>query len=656
KNAIEKIDEFRLGQALERGGISPAIFKKQHAELVRTGKLGPGAKPGTLKQRTLPLTFGEALEQGWEPLSWNAVDLISLHAAELADFRYSHVLGELWKMEGRAIPRSAAPTSWRTPQYPAFQGRPFVDSQGLAKMSEPLAVSPEDMKLLENMLGTRPSSFTDAAAYVTSVFKRSKVFLSFFQHGDLTMRSAVRSLSRGELWAIPAASRALAANFIPPLRQRFTAALMREPVVKEMVEEGLQLPRGLDIFKRELRTAMEPDLVVRFPVIGDLPLDRLPPGLRQASKPVQKLLNNTYEYFAGGLFDGAGPQYMAAFGKSVRKELAKAHPELSSRQLSALAAQHTNIMMSNIPEWASVLGPRWRQLARGVMFSVNENEAWLRQMTALAIKGKTPGARGLYLRQWAGYILGLLAFSELVNYAITGELMPKEQMMPLTFKKKNGIYFPTGYNSRFARPRLDGDGPLGRLLGIQGGQIFDENGQPTGDTRHIYLDLLGQADTPFRMLSPEFFVMTRLAPQWATGAQVYKGERFFGEQPIEGFGETAGFAAQQLVEPIGISGFLGEERSRIGGTGAAIQAVGGNVSAEGLRDVLARIRAQVMQEKGLTGAYEMLNDLQRPKVDSDPRVQAVFNEVQKSTAKMAPTPEGQFFDEVEASRGQQETE
>jgi hypothetical protein len=650
KNATEKIDEFRLGQALERGEISPEIFKQQHAKLVGTGRLGPGAKPGSLRTRRLPLTFSEAIEQGWEPLSWNPVDLMVLHAAELADYRYSTVLGELWKVEGRAIPKSAAPTAWKTPDYPAFTSKPFVD-KGKAVMGEPLVVSPEDFSLLENMLGSRPTDVTDALAYVTSVFKRAKVALGLFQHIDLNYRLVIRGITRGELEWMAAGPKAMAANFAPPLRPRLMKGLLKDPVIKEGIEEGLQLTGGLDVFKREMRVALEPDLVVRAPVIGDLPLERLPGGVRQGAKKVQDVFNAIYGYMGRGLFDGAQPQYMAAFYKSVRKELFRAHPELTSRQIAALAAETSNNMMSNIPQWGSALGPRLRQLGRATSFSINEGESWLWKQTSKAvIKGKTPGVRGTYLRQWAGYMFGTLAIAEIINYGITGELLGPDQMTPIVMK--NGR--PT-YNNRFARPRLDGDGPLGSRLGIKGGAIKDEDGNITG-YRHVYLDLMGQADTPFRALNPQFFIMTRLSPQLSTGVQLLQEEKFFGQQPLGGPGGKAQFAAQQLVEPIPVSAFT-QERGRIGMVGAGIQAGGVNVSAEGLREILARTRAQVMQEQGILGDYETLKATDSPRateVDNDPRVQAIFNEVQKSTTKMAPTPEGRFFEEQEISRGQQE--
>ena len=63
-----------------------------------------------------------------------------------------------------------------------------------------------------------------------------------------------------------------------------------------------------------------------------------------------------------------------------------------------------------------------------------------------------------------------------------------------------------------------------------------------------------------------------------------------------------------------------------------------------------------MREKGIQGDYETLKAADSPRaaeVDNDPRVQAVFAEVQRSTAKMAPTPQSQFFAETEGARTEQ---
>jgi hypothetical protein len=598
KNGAAKVNEYKLGLALERGELDPVAFMREHTKMVKSGKLGPGAKPGTLKHRTLPMTFREAIEKGWEPISWNPADTVSLHAAQLADYRYSYVLGELWKAQKRAIPKSAAPESWVAPRYPAFESQPYVTKTGEVGWSEPLRVAPEDMQMLDAMLGTRPTDITDVMAYTTSVFKRSKVLASYFQHLDFTIRTVNRALTRGDVHMLAAAPKAMAANFFPPLRRKLWNSLMKDPEIVQGMEEGLQLAAGLDVFKRQVGFALEKDLVVRAPFLGDIPTGRLPAGTQRTLKGVQDKLNGIYSYFSEGLFDGAAPQYMAAFYKSLRKELKRAHPELSERQTSALAAHHSNIMMSNIPDWQSVL-KRWRQLGRGVAFSINEAEGWTLQGVNTVFKGSLPGARGLYMRQWAGYIFGTLAIAELFNYAITGEWLAEEQLLPITFE--NGR---PEYNTKFARPRLDGEGPLGSLLGIKGAPILDDEGNPTGDHRHIFLDLLGQADTAFRMFSPYFFVMTRLSPQLSVALQQWKGEEYFGEKPLGDTWSRLGFAAEQLLEPISItaSGFPGpltkaglpeiippgEEQKRIGEIGAAVQTVGVNVSAERLGELRDR--------------------------------------------------------------------
>jgi hypothetical protein len=644
RNAKEKLDEFRLGQRMEVGEVKAADFVTQHRALVRTGKLGLGAKPGTLRTRSLPLTFKEAIEQGWEPISWDASDLISLHAAELADYRYSQVVGELFKVEGRAIPQSAAPTSWVRTPYPTFEPKPFVTKEGTAAMSEPLVVSPEDAEYLKYMLGERPpTDITDVGAYATSVFRRAKVMLSYFQHLDLSIRLAIRSLTRGEAGFLPAGVKALVANFVPQMRPRLMRALMNDPIIKMTTEEGAQMVGGLDVFKRQLRASLEPDLVIKAPIIGDIPVEKaLPRAARGPAAAVQRRINDIYGYLASGLFDGAMPQYMGAFIKSVYKELEKAHPELTPRQVAALTAEHSNIMMSNIPEWQSVLKPRWRQLGRATAFSVNELEAWPRQALNVFFKGKLPGSRGLYMRQWAGYMFGTLAFAELMNYAITGELLTEEQYAPIRWKYKdeNGFdqtsLLPRGkpgkdwwpeYNSTFARPRLDGDGPLGELLGIEGGSI-----EGSEDKRHVYLDLLGQADTPFRMFSPAFFGMTRLSPQLSQAIQQLQGKEYFGEKPLEGTEARVKYGAEQLVAPIGISALIGDEGERIGPVGTGLQTVGFNVSAEGLsgaHGLRARVRDEVSRDMFGKPYTELGNKAEQATVNRDARVKALKEEGQR---------------------------
>lgn len=604
KNATEKVNEWRLGQALERGELDPAIFLKEHTELVKTGKLGPGAKPGTLKHRTLPMTFTEALEQGWEPVSWRAADTAALHAAELADLRYSHTIAELWKIEKRAIPSSAAPKHWEVPKYPAFDGTGYVGKDGRPHKSTPLAVSPEDMDWLRGIMGTRMEKGADTAAYLTSVFKRTKVLMSFFQHLDYNYRLVNQALSRAamghpeELLILAAAPKAMAGTFFPGLRPRLWKGLLKDPAISEGVEEGLQLTAGLDIFKREVQFALRPDLVVRAPLIGDLPLHKLPPGLQKGLKPAQDTMNGIYGYFAEGLFDAAAPQMMGAFYKSLRREVIRAHPELTSRQASGLAAHHTNIMMSNIPDWQSLLG-KWRQHGRAVAFSINETEAWFRNIGGVFNKGSLPGTRGAYVRQWAGFMFGTLAFAEMFNYAMTGKFLSPEQMMPLKVRDEEGKWQIPEYNTSFARPRLDGDGPLGRLLGIKGGPILDDEGNPTGDYRHVYVDLLGQADTPFRVFDPPFFAMSRLSTWLSAGIQLGSGigpwtaKEYYSGKPLGDWKSQTEWALKQLVVPISVMSLTGEEKERIGTWASRIQAAGQNVSAERLSDIKDRAFSEV---------------------------------------------------------------
>jgi len=551
----------------------------------------PGQVPKVIPRRTMPRTFSEALEVGGEPLTWNPYEMAAIHAAELEEYRFVAVLIQAWKAQGRTLPVSQAPRSWETPPYKAFQGKPYtrqpkvvegaVEEPVGIRWSEPLAVSPEDNKMLPHILGFGFEGFENSAAYVTSVFKRAKVLFGLFQYWDLQNRTLLRAASQAvklaakgdlvgaaaEARAIPAAAKAWQGAFYPPARNRLWKQLLNDPEIAMAIEEGGLPIGGLDVWKRTMRSSLEPDLVMKAPIIGEIPTARLPMGLRQATEGTQKVMNGMYRYVASGLYDSAHPQYWSAFYKSIFKELRAKYPQMAERQVAAQAAKETNVLMSSIPDWHSVLNPRLRQLGRGVAFSVNEGEAWMR-MIPRAIRGKNPE---LYRQQWAAYLLGALTFAEVVNYAMTGEPLTVNQLSPIVMRDGK----PT-YNSNFARPRLDGDGPIGKHLNLEA---------PLG--RHIYLDFMGQADTPFRMLNPQFFVMTRLSPQLSVFIQELQEKRFFGQQELNSLQEKVLFAGEQLLAPIPLVGF-GQERERIGNVGAIIQATGWNVSSERLGELFAR--------------------------------------------------------------------
>jgi hypothetical protein len=244
---------------------------------------------------------------------------------------------------------------------------------------------------------------------------------------------------------------------------------------------------------------------------------------------------------------------------------------------------------STIPEWQSVLTPRLRQLARGFCFSPGETEGWFRQTLGALLPNKT-GA--LYRTQWLGYGIFAAFWAETINLAFTGHLLDPMQYVPIIRNPETGTW---GYNTQFMRPQLAGDGPAGRIHSFRG---------PAG--RSLFLDLLGQGDTPLRFLAaPSFAIKSRSSTPVNTVYSIIRGKTMFGNLPITRKGMLP-YIAEEMAVPIPVSGAL-QERGTIGWPGAVIQATGWNVSAEHLSDLRTRIAKQDypkspdVQSKGFPG-------------------------------------------------------
>jgi hypothetical protein len=392
-----------------------------------------------------------------------------------------------------------------------------------------------------------------------------------------------------------------AAAFSPAYRRAILEETAADPQIRLLVEEGLSEIGGLDIANRTILSAMQPDDILRAPLVGDINL----PENAKLLVAAQKRANDFFEAVNGGLFDGLHPKVIDYVAKSLSKQIAELHPEWTARQVAAEAAKASNVITSTIPEWQSVLAPRLRQLGRGLYFSPNETEGWFRQTLGALLPSKT-GA--LYRTQWLGYGIFAAFWAETINLAFTGHLLDPSQYVPIIRNPDTGAW---GYNTQFMRPQLAGDGPAGQLHSFRG---------PAG--RSLFLDLLGQGDTPLRFLAaPSFAIKSRASTPVNTLYSIVRGKTMFGNQPITRKGMLP-YIATEMGVPIPASGAL-QERTTIGLPGAVIQATGWNVSGEHLADLRNRIAKQDYPKSadvqrngfaGLTPAQEIEYYLNHPEL------------------------------------------
>ena len=187
----------------------------------------------------------------------------------------------------------------------------------------------------------------------------------------------------------------------------------------------------------------------------------------------------------------------------------------------------------------------------------------------------------MYRQYWLGYATWLAAVGNVVNLWRTGELLPIQSYSPLAFGPPDDpegiIQFSTRYNSKFLSPKI----------------MHGRNGQP------IYLDIVGQADTPFQWLfSPLSAAQGRTSPLLNVFKPFATGKTFYGNALPSALDKAQYSLLQSL--PIGafqaidlgaehnqaLREFIPEGESGIGTKGRLFQIGGFNVRKETTRELL----------------------------------------------------------------------
>jgi hypothetical protein len=583
----------------------PHLFKKT-TQTPRNIPSRTGAAPSFIRGRRLEGGIGDILANraDLDLRTWNPVDYVNMRIAEGIKYRAALTLRNRLEAKGFAVAQSAAPEGWIVPQHPIFQGNQFrritprnattaenaaeivrARSERLGERAtrleqmapdemvggltvrESMATPPEVAKYLDHVFGA--SAFGDSLPLhvirtLSSSAKMVKVFGGLFQHVDYTLRQlgmGIGEAASGRVTMAPrsvgVSLRATLRGFVPGLDNRMLRFDVTDPTRAALTRNGIQLDGGLDIMERSFRDLLaEPGFLTRAGVTDNR---------------ATKMAKAAIDYISSGAYLKAHREHVLSAGEMHVKRFMQAGDSLDLA--AAKAAKLTNEQFSALPQWQSVFqNPTTRDALRTVFFSPNEAEAWWRNFLkpARGVVRRDIGEVGAGVRFYGGIMGSTVVMANMIHMASTGELLPSDRYNPMDTSRKSPLGIPFTYNTRFLRPTLPFKGPLGQ---------------------DVYLDLLGQADTPLRWaLDPLFGTKSRLSVPASVAVQtapMLSGQpgRTFSGAPIH-TEDVPGYAAS-IVAPMPAQSFI-EERSRIGTGGAGLQAGGLNVSSEPLREMIGR--------------------------------------------------------------------
>jgi len=602
-------------------------------------------------------TFDEMIDMGYEPISWNPIDIMTSRRKLGVEHREQLVMIDRLKRSGVAQEvaiGTQAGKGYRVPQVgPAFEGyRVTTKKLEVADIGQ-YAVPNDVADLLEGIYGKtnewsiKGKDFMPAIRLASSVPKRLLLSLSGFQHIDMLTRGYAAAFSptgikSGKIFqAIPFTGKLIASSLFGGDFHGFGRAATNK--------RSLDPTPMFDDFNISRKMIAEAGWNIQgdTSIITRNALDQLKDIERSTKPGVPKIvldrIASAFKWWESGLFEGVYREsQMFQLDNFIVPKLRKKFPNEDPHQIARRAADEVNRMSSSLGEWQTVFkSPRMKDFSRAVLFSPNETEAWLGMM-GKSVKGDV---KGLYGEYWAGYAIFLAALGNSINLMTTGKPMDWEAYSPITIARDEDgdIPFKPRYNTRFMSPQIG--------TGREGNPIF--------------LDLVGQADTPLHwIVNFKGALTSRVSPIGSIARPFIFNETFFGE-PLEGISEQALHAGLQFL-PIGanqvlqlgrehgpmqdqISMLMPKQEAGLGTLGYGLQIGGLNVrkaTTKELLDELARIEGfdDVPVEWGPDRLgtlifqnptpYEQLReqygpgDVRRVFQDEDPRIQQIVKELE----------------------------
>ena len=219
------------------------------------------------------------------------------------------------------------------------------------------------------------------------------------------------------------------------------------------------------------------------------------------------------------------------------------YPNATDREIAAVVSRQANMKYSTLLRTESNINGFWRETLSRVMFSVNENEALIRQMSQ--------AVRGDQTAFWRKYWISAAAFFILtagtIHLATTAVTEGKPRMLPASrfvpWSKKNN-WLSIGYNNRFLSPDL----PI-----------------PTRSGEKATLDMLGQLDTAGRMLDFQYipldqFIISRRGATVGAIHNFLAGKDFYGRET-----DKSGFVGRGLQFLYDIAAPIGAGEAMVSG-------------------------------------------------------------------------------------------
>ena len=604
KFMVFDLDQFK-DRMLANPDYFPQMWKVDGVSVVeKQRQLSMSLRP----QFTLPKSgsFSEMVAQGYTPMSWDPYKMMAMRRIAGANWRETVVFLGRSRRNGLALTADEAikdglQNKYRKPENvgSVFDGRLIQSGEvnGIpTTIRTPEYYLPNNMaSFVETMWGKQPTAYLgdkEVIGYIRKFrngFKSAKLFASFFQHMDISLRTAgsmltLEGLQRGGPLRFPSlAARLLKAQWTTgyrgELRQRFLSNKAIEGhedlgiTYKMLVEEGLGVSGDITVIQRE---------------IADTLLD-----IERSTNPVGRAyqkLKNANEFFQSGLFEGVYREGMSwSLESFIIPAIRKQHPTWNARQVAAEAASNANLMYSSLPQWQSMLKhPYVREFGQTLFFSTNETEGLLRSFGGMFLGNN----KRFWLQYYGGMMLSLAFFANLINMASTGKPLPREAYSPIDWSNPYA-WTGVGYSTRFMSPQMP------KWLGIQG-----RDGSP------LSLDIVGQMDTAFRVAADPFGATSaRVNVPVRALVNQWRGTNFFGEELSKA--QRPGQVLTDLYGPIGLTSALGafteaipalktvmpEGEGRMGVRGQLLEGFGGvGMRAERTGDYLSRIATEVYKQ------------------------------------------------------------